>query len=100
MSILPITTGNYFAPVSPGGGAQTIQKGGASFGDYLQNAIGELEGLEAQKAKDSYLLSIGEVDDIAAIELTSQKATTMLTMFVQLRNQLVESYNEIMRMNL
>jgi flagellar hook-basal body complex protein FliE len=99
--MLPITTGSYLPPVLPGGGAQTFNNvTGASFGEYFQNALGELEGLEAQKAQDSYLLSIGEVDDIAAIELTSQKAQTMMTMLVQMRNTLVDSYNEIMRMNI
>ena len=103
MAMLPITTGSYFAPVSPGGGPQLNQQkavGMPSFGQMFNEYVNEIEGLEAQKKQDSYLLSIGEIDDIAAIELTSQKAQTMLALFVQVRNSLVDSYNEIMRMNI
>ena len=101
MTLLPITTGNYLTPVQPGGGPQRVAgSAGMSFGDYFADAIGNIEALEAQKAQDNYLLSIGQVDDIAAIELTAQKAQTMMTMLLQVRNQLVESYNEIMRMNI
>jgi flagellar hook-basal body complex protein FliE len=39
------------------------------------------------------------VDDIAAIELTAQKLSTMTTMLIQVRNSLVDSYNELLRMN-
>ena len=102
MAMLPITTGSYFAPINIGGGPQLNREkaeGLSSFGEMLNSYMSEIDSLEAQKKQDSYRLSIGDVDDIAAIELTSQKAQTMLTMFVQVRNSLVDSYNEIMRMN-
>jgi flagellar hook-basal body complex protein FliE len=104
----PITTGNFFTPIQPIGQLNPVTSGqsagrpeGAAdlFGQMFASAVRDIESLEAQRRVDSYLLSIGEVDDLAAIELTAQKASTMTTMLIQVRNSLVDSYNELMRMN-
>lgn len=99
MYVIPITTGNYINPIQQVGTNSQIVPGGANFSDYFKSALQDWESIEAQKANDSYLLSIGEIDDIAKIELTAQKAQTMMTMLVQVRNTLMDGYNEIMRMN-
>jgi len=106
MAITPITTGNFFTPINPiqplnmpAQAAKKTESAADLFGQMFQGAIKDIEALDAQKRMDSYLLSIGEVDDIAAIELTAQKASIMTTMLIQVRNSLVDSYNELMRMN-
>ncbi|MCL2068820.1 MAG: flagellar hook-basal body complex protein FliE [Oscillospiraceae bacterium] len=107
MAISPITTGNFFMPIQPirplNMPAQTPRgsEGAADlFGRMFQSAVNDIEALHAQQRIDSYLLSIGEVDDIAAIELTAQKASVMTSMLLQVRNSLVDSYNEMLRMNI
>ena len=105
--IQPISTGNFITPLQP---LQTMirpaQEQGeqfgvaGAFGQMFSNAISQFEAMEAQNRVNSFLLAIGEVDDIAAIELASQRTSTMLTMMMQVRNTLVDSYNEIMRMNI
>jgi flagellar hook-basal body complex protein FliE len=103
---MPITTGNFFTPIAPvqpinmhSQAARKPEGAADLFGRMFQSAVNDIEALTTQRNIDNYLLSIGEIDDIAAIELTAQKLTTMTTMLVQVRNSLVDSYNELMRMN-
>ena len=71
-----------------------------SFTDYLMEAVDNIENLEAVKQNDSYLLAIGELDDIAAMQINSQKAEIAVQLMVQMRNRLTDAYSEIMRMSI
>lgn len=73
----------------------------ANFGDFLQNAIknqvattNELIQSANQKGID---FALGKVDDIAEVMALQEIANTSLQFTVQLRNSLLEAYNEIMR---
>lgn len=95
MNISPITTGNYWNPLSGG----VSPKESTPFMNMLQQSIKDLEQLDQVKTQDSYNLALGNVDDIGAVMVNSQKAETALQMAVQVRNKMVDAYNEIMRMN-
>jgi flagellar hook-basal body complex protein FliE len=45
-------------------------------------------------------LATGQTDDFLAVMMAQEKATTSLNFTVQVTNRLVESYREIMRMQL
>ena len=97
-SIIPIS-----ANMPPIGGvknnpAQTEAAKG--FTDYLKDAVNNIEELDRIKSEDAYLLSIGELDDIAAMQINGQKFDVAVQMMVQMRNRLMDSYSEIMRMNI
>lgn len=70
-----------------------------SFGSILEDAIANVENLEAVKSADSYNLAIGDMDDLAGAMINSQKADIGLQMMIQIRNKVLEGYSEIMRMN-
>jgi flagellar hook-basal body complex protein FliE len=63
----------------------------------LSDAIANLDELNAVKDADSYNLSIGDMDDLAAMMTNSLRADSAMTMIVELRNKLLEGYQEIMR---
>ena len=70
---------------------------GPGFGDTLQNALGAVEGsaTEANQAVGRMLEGTGDVHE-AMIAL--QRADTMLQLTVQIRNKIVQAYQDVMRM--
>lgn len=69
----------------------------SSFGDALRQLVGSVESssTEANQAIGRMLDGTGDVHE-AVIAL--QRADTMLQMTVQVRNKLVQAYQEVMRM--
>jgi flagellar hook-basal body complex protein FliE len=67
------------------------------FGSVLSDAIANLDELNAVKDADSYNLSIGDMDNLAQMMINSQRADAAMSMVVELRNKLLEGYQEIMR---
>jgi flagellar hook-basal body complex protein FliE len=70
---------------------------GAAFGDALQRVLQSVDSSagEANKAVGAMLDGSGDVHD-AMIAL--QKAQTTLELTIQMRNKLVQAYQDIMRM--
>ena len=83
--------GTITRPASTGSDAQ------ASFADALKDLVGSVEGSagEANQAIGRMLDGTGDVHE-AVVAL--QKADTMLQLTVQIRNKLVQAYQDVMRM--
>ncbi len=71
-----------------------------AFKDMLTNAITEADDLYAVSSADTQALLSGEVDNIAEVMINGTKTQMALNMVVEVRNKVVEAYNEIMRMQL
>ena len=71
---------------------------GTSFQDMLSNAIESADQLNTVSQTNSEALLAGEVDDIAQVMIDGQKAELALNMVVQVRNKVVDAYNEVMNM--
>lgn len=69
-----------------------------SFKDILSNSIAEADKLYQVTEADTQALLSGEVDNIAQVMVNSTKSDLALNMVVQVRNKVVEAYNEIVRM--
>ena len=69
-----------------------------SFADTLKNAIGEVN--QAQQVSDQKMqeLATGRTDDIAGVMIATEKADIALRTMVQVRNKIIDAYQEIMRM--
>ncbi len=76
------------------------QKEASGFGSVLQNAIQDLEALQAQYEEDSRRLALGQVDDLAQVQINSMKVATMLQTTVQMTSRAVNAYKEIMQMQI
>jgi flagellar hook-basal body complex protein FliE len=70
---------------------------GASFGDRLRDVLGTVDGstADANAAIGRMLDGTGDVHE-AVIAL--QRADTMLQLTVQIRNKIVQAYQDVMRM--
>lgn len=97
--INPIDSSSFAIPSIQGlGGAQNIDKTGASgFNDLLSGMIRDVES--ANKEADAAVQGIltGEATDVHSVMLAVQKADITLKLALEVRNKLVEAYQEVMR---
>lgn len=80
---------------SSSGSAETTQK---SFADTLNDAIGSVN--ELQKASDTATqnLATGRTDNVAEVMIAADKADIALRLMVQVRNKIIDAYQEVMKM--
>ena len=71
-----------------------------SFSDTLKNALGGVYALQEQTKIDSYNLAMGYTDDLESIMLNSSKATLALEVTTQLVSKAVNTYKEILQMQI
>ncbi len=77
----------------------TAAAGASSFGNMLTQAMQEYQDLSAVSAQDSTNLALGNVDDLASVQINTLKAESMLQTTVQLTSRAVNAYKEIMQMS-
>jgi len=80
------------------GSVGKVEQKDASFKDMLSNAISQADQLYQVTEADTQALLAGEVDDIAQVMVNGTKAELALDLVVQVRNKVVDAYNEFMRM--
>jgi len=73
---------------------------GTNFSDILGEALNKVNDLqiESQAATDSFLS--GETDNIHNVMIAGSKANLALQMTIQVRNKVMDAYNEIMNMQI
>lgn len=73
-------------------------KSEAGFGSTLHQALAEVNRLQtaADRATEDY--SLGRTRDIAGTLITIEHANLAFQLTLQIRNKLVEAYQEVMRM--
>lgn len=98
--------GRVTSPLTAGGkiagniGGESGKNGTATpFGQMFSDAISNVQNLEAIKNQDAYNLSIGDVDNLAELMVNAERSQTAFQMFVEMRNKVLDSYSEVMRMN-
>src|SRR5919197_1325145 len=72
---------------------------GTGFGDVLKQAVESLGQLGQQADASSMKLAAGEPIDIHEVMLNTEQASLGFSMALQVRNKLVDAYQEIMRMS-
>lgn len=91
-------------PIREGIGQETRQEiegnTGQGFKQIFNSLIDSVEQTEAVKNVDAYKLSVGEIDDLHNMMINSARAEVALQTAVQIRNKVLDAYNEIMRINL
>ncbi|MGE4484083.1 MAG: flagellar hook-basal body complex protein FliE [Oscillospiraceae bacterium] len=71
---------------------------GTGFASIFKDALSLAESTESQDKSSTLDLLTGEADDIAGVLIDAQESEIALSLTIQLRNKLMESYNEIMNM--
>jgi flagellar hook-basal body complex protein FliE len=88
--------------INPAEGIGGLQiAGGVSkpeFNNFLERAVGAVsEKMQAADAEKTRLFT-GETDNLHQAMIAMQEASVAFTLMVEVRNKLVEGYQEIMRM--
>jgi flagellar hook-basal body complex protein FliE len=74
------------------------ESGGPDFGEVLKDAISTVNELQKQSDQEIRKLITGESQDLHATLIAVQKADVSFQMMMQVRNRIVQAYQEIMRM--
>ena len=72
----------------------------SGFEDTLINAVQKVKNLEDKSNQASYDLAVGNTDDLTSVMLSATKAQTAIELTTQITSKAVNSYKEIMQMNI
>lgn len=69
-----------------------------SFKNYLKGALENVNETQAQSNAATQALMNGNMDNLHQVMITAEKASVTLQTTLEIRNKVVEAYQEIMRM--
>ena len=70
-----------------------------SFGDILKDAVADVNDLQVNADSMVKKLALGDVNDVSEVVLSVQKAEMALKMLLEIRNKLVDSYEQLGRIS-
>ena len=98
MAILPIGSITTIDPVAAKANVSEASGSGASFKELIKDAVSEVNKLQSQADQSAVKLATGELEDVHRAMIDMQKAKLALDLTIQVRNKVIEAYQEIMRM--
>ena len=72
--------------------------GAGNFGDVFAEAVGKVEQYRQQANLSVARFLSGDGEDLHRVALETQRAELAFEMFLQVRNKVVQAYQEVMRM--
>lgn len=85
-------------PMSPGIGIGAADKTAKSFSDVLGDAVNAVNTAHKEADVKMQELATGKSQNIHETMIAAEKADIALRLMVQVRNKVIEAYQEIMRM--
>ncbi len=82
------------------GQAGTESPAGGKFSDVLKSSIAEVNRLQADADQAINALSTGKTDNVAEVMTAVQKADLAFKTLLQIRNKLLDAYNEVRQMRM
>lgn len=76
----------------------TAKSEGTSFADFLNNAVSEVNKLQLDSEQLNEAFAMGKTDNIHQVMIAGEKAEMALQFTMQIRNKILDAYQEIMRM--
>lgn len=101
MPVDPITSINSISNLTPPEGGKNVGPVGQSFnnfGDVLTNAIDSLSQKENNANQAIASLAAGEDIEIHQVMLAMQEADISFQLALEVRNKIIDAYQEVMRM--
>ena len=90
--------GSLIGPTGAAVPGQAGPAGKSSFSNLLDSAVAEVDGTMRNAASEQAKVLTGETNNLHQAMIAMQEAGTAFSLMVEVRNKLVESYQEIMRM--
>lgn len=88
------------SPPSPSSSPSVLDDDSPSFGQTLQDALGSVNDLQNRAGGMARAFAVGQTGDIHSVMIASEEATVALQLTTQVRNKVVEAYQDIMRLSL
>ena len=85
-------------PGSVYGGTGSIGKVQKSFADQLLQAVQEVDNLQTNREEMVEGMVSGQVSEVHDVMIAAQESQLAFELLLEVRNKLLESYQEIMRM--
>jgi len=96
MHVMPVP---LILPQSPATGmAQKGSAGDTSFGEVLNNALEDVNKAQLRADDSVKKFLTGEIQDIHQVTIAAEEAKLMMQLAVEVRNKIIEAYQEISRM--
>lgn len=70
---------------------------GQPFGEILAKAIGDVNKLQNDAKTASVKLAAGQIEDVSEVVIAAEKASIAMQLTMQVRNKVIDAYQEIMR---
>ncbi|MGQ9454282.1 MAG: flagellar hook-basal body complex protein FliE [Armatimonadota bacterium] len=77
---------------------QGSQTSDISFKQIVKKAISEVNNLQKEADELAVKLATGDIEDVHRAMIAMQKAKLALDLTIQVRNKVIEAYQEVMRM--
>ena len=77
-------------------GTEVVQPGG--FGQLFDNLVNAVDAKQTEASQLSRQVLLGQNDQLHQSVIAMQEASVAFSLMVQVRNKLVDSYQELMRM--
>jgi len=98
MAIKELGSAGLLPPIGEAIKPSTAGAGKADFGSYLKNALGEVNQLQTMADKAIQNLVADGKGDLQETMVALEKADISFRFMMQVRNKVVEAYQEIIRM--
>jgi len=85
-------------PLSLGSRPTGAPEEGTRFGALLKDAISTVNDLSKQSNREVEKIITGETDDLHTAVIAMQRADVSFQMMMQVRNKIVQAYQEVLRM--
>jgi flagellar hook-basal body complex protein FliE len=99
MDITRIGNRDLGAPAAPGAAGGTETAGGVSFGQVLKDSLAKVSELQHEADDAIQSLATGGTATLHDTMLAVQKADLSFRLMMQVRNKIVEAYQEVLRMS-
>ena len=87
-------------PSVPGSGSDVQESSKADFGQVLNQALDNVSQLQQNADDTTNQFMAGKLDNMHTMMIEGQKADLALQFTLQVRNKVLDAYNEIMRMSI
>ena len=79
---------------------RNVNNGSSPFADYLKDALNDANKMiiESERLAEDY--AAGRTDNMHQVLIAAEKADIALQFTMQVRNKILDAYNEIMRMQI
>jgi len=93
-----ITLISHLKTLNPAGGAPPVKPVGEGFAEALQAAVGQVNDSQVAADRAVEKLQTGESRNLHEVMISLEKADLSMRLLTQVRNRVIEAYQEIMRM--